>query len=177
MSNLSRRSLVASAAALPALAVPVVAIASVESDPIYAAIKAVVEAERADAEAIEQLEAAKERFKDEYGSDEPDAFCREFRELLRKEGSEELERFSRAECNSHETIDNLANVLVTEGTQDREGIRAYLHKELDQQTAAYNETVKPLDDAHDAAWERFTGVAEEFLDTRPTTLAGLAAML
>lgn len=39
MSDLSRRSLVASAAALPALAVPVVAVASVEPDPVYAAIE------------------------------------------------------------------------------------------------------------------------------------------
>lgn len=40
MSNLSRRSLVTSAAALPALAVPAVAVAaSAEPDPIYAAIE------------------------------------------------------------------------------------------------------------------------------------------
>ena len=42
MSNLSRRSLVASAASLPALAVPAVAVAvaaSAEPDPIYAAIE------------------------------------------------------------------------------------------------------------------------------------------
>jgi hypothetical protein len=40
MSNLSRRSLVASAAALPALAVPAVAIAATaEPDPIFAAIE------------------------------------------------------------------------------------------------------------------------------------------
>ena len=39
MSNLSRRSLVTSAAALPALAVPAVAVAaSAEPDPIFAAI-------------------------------------------------------------------------------------------------------------------------------------------
>ena len=39
MSNLSRRSIVASAAALPALAVPALAIASIEPDPIFAAIE------------------------------------------------------------------------------------------------------------------------------------------
>jgi hypothetical protein len=40
MSNLSRRLLVASAAALPALAVPAVAIAAIgEPDPIFAALK------------------------------------------------------------------------------------------------------------------------------------------
>ena len=40
MSNLSRRSLVTSAAALPALAVPAVAIAAIaDPDPIHAAIK------------------------------------------------------------------------------------------------------------------------------------------
>jgi hypothetical protein len=40
MSALSRRSIVASAAALPALAVPAVALAAAEPDPIYAAIEA-----------------------------------------------------------------------------------------------------------------------------------------
>jgi hypothetical protein len=47
MSALSRRSLVTSAAALPALAVPAVAVAAcAEPDPIYAAIEACLEAER-----------------------------------------------------------------------------------------------------------------------------------
>ena len=39
MSQLSRRSLVTSAAALPALAVPTIVLASVDPDPIYAAIE------------------------------------------------------------------------------------------------------------------------------------------
>ena len=40
MSNLSRRSLVTSAAALPALAVPAVASAAIEPDPTFAVIAA-----------------------------------------------------------------------------------------------------------------------------------------
>ena len=40
MSNLSRRSLVTNAAALPALAVPAAALASTEPDPIFAVIEA-----------------------------------------------------------------------------------------------------------------------------------------
>jgi hypothetical protein len=40
MSNLSRRTLVASAAALPAIALPAVAISATEPDPIFAAIEA-----------------------------------------------------------------------------------------------------------------------------------------
>jgi hypothetical protein len=39
MSKLSRRSLVESAAALPALAVPAVAVAAIEPDPIFAAVE------------------------------------------------------------------------------------------------------------------------------------------
>jgi hypothetical protein len=39
MSNLSRRSVVASTAALPVLAVPAVAVAAVEADPVFAAIE------------------------------------------------------------------------------------------------------------------------------------------
>jgi hypothetical protein len=55
MSNLSRRSIVASAAALPALAVPAVAIPSIESDqpdPIFAAIEAFEHVRDAHAEAF-----------------------------------------------------------------------------------------------------------------------------
>ena len=62
--TLSRRFLVASAATLPALAVPAIATAvTAEPDPIYAAIKACVAAERADAEAMEQFNHAEDRFK------------------------------------------------------------------------------------------------------------------
>jgi hypothetical protein len=52
MSALSRRSLVTSTAALPALAVPAIAVAAcAEPDPVFAAIEACLEAERTYAEA------------------------------------------------------------------------------------------------------------------------------
>jgi hypothetical protein len=88
MSALSRRSLVTSAAALPALAVPAVAVAAcAEPDPIYAAIEACLEAERrAYAEAWPRFEKAQRRFSEKYGREEPDAFSKEAREGFAKEG-------------------------------------------------------------------------------------------
>ena len=47
--------------------------------------------------------------------------------------------------------------------------------ELNRQTAAYNETVKPLDDANNDAYERFDNLFQTLVDTQPTTLPGLAA--
>jgi hypothetical protein len=61
LSNMSRRSLVAGATAMPVLAVPAVSVASIEPDPIYAAIKACLEAELADAEANNRLEEARNK--------------------------------------------------------------------------------------------------------------------
>jgi hypothetical protein len=85
MSNLSRRSIVASAAALPALAVPAVALASTEldrkaeldrifgsePDPIFAAIEAYERAEDISSKAYEDRDEALDRFEDEYGLDDP----------------------------------------------------------------------------------------------------------
>ena len=53
--------------------------------------------------------------------------------------------------------------------EDAEKIRAYLHKELDRQTVAYNETIKPLDDANTETWERFDEALQTLLNTQPTT--------
>ena len=63
-----------------------------------------------------------------------------------------------------------------DGEEDAEKIRAYLHKELDRQTVAYNETIKPLDDANTETWERFDEALQTLLNTQPTTPAGLAAL-
>jgi hypothetical protein len=82
MSTLSRRTLVTSAAALPALAVPAAISAAVEpDDPIYAAIKKCVEAERAAADAMTRLDDAQTQFKEKYGLEHPDAFRKEIREM------------------------------------------------------------------------------------------------
>jgi hypothetical protein len=173
MSNLSRRSLVTSAAALPVLAVPAVALASVEPDPIYAAIEACLEAERIDTKTFARLEEARECFKAKYGMDEPDAFSKELREGWSK--IEGLEDFSRSSCGTHKVVDNLADAMIR-NDEDVGKIRPWLHEELDRQTAAFNETVKPLEDAKNEAYEHFDSLFQTLLDTVPTTPAGLAAL-
>lgn len=64
MSHLSRRSLVTSAAALPALAVPAVVMASIEPDPIFAAIEAYREAAEASSRLWYQLDEAEDAIAD-----------------------------------------------------------------------------------------------------------------
>ena len=52
----------------------------VEPDPIFAAIQACTEAERAEAETMCQFGEAHDRFREEYGSEEPDAIPKVVRE-------------------------------------------------------------------------------------------------
>jgi hypothetical protein len=70
MSNLSRRSLVASAAALPALALPVVAVAA-EPDPIFAAIERWEKAAAIEQAAYDVRDAAHEAFRERHGTVHP----------------------------------------------------------------------------------------------------------
>ena len=86
-----------------------------------------------------------------------------------------FEEFAKASCSHHETIDKFVDRYMRED-EDAEKIRAYLHKELDRQTVAYNETIKPLDDANTETWERFDKALQTLLNTQPTTPAGLAAL-
>jgi hypothetical protein len=72
MSELSRRSIVASAAALPALAVPAVAVAAAaEPDPIFAAIERWRELDVALCAAMDAHARAQKEFGDKYGSWKP----------------------------------------------------------------------------------------------------------
>ena len=106
--TLSRRFLVASAATLPALAVPAIATAvTAEPDPIYAAIKACVAAERADAEAMEQFNHAEDRFKAKYGFTQPDAIDMEIRAKITAGASEypDLAKICEYPCSSHLMVD------------------------------------------------------------------------
>jgi hypothetical protein len=174
MSNLSRRSIVASAAALPALAVPAVAFAvTAQPDPIYAAIEACLMAERADTEMCERLEEARVSFEAKYGREAPDAICKELREGWSK--IKGLEDFSRGACDTHEAVNKLVDSMARHD-KDAEKVRTPFHEELDRQTVAFNETVKPLEDAKNDAYERFDSLFQTMLDTRPTTLARLAAL-
>jgi hypothetical protein len=180
MSKTSRRSLIISATALPVMAMPAIAgVANVapETDPIFAAIKVCVEAERADAEVAIRLEDARERFEDEYESEEPDALPKVLRQMWRQ--TEGLETLSEGRCSSHEAIDEfMDHILRGQHCEEKDvaKIRARLHVELDRQTAAYNETVKPLKEAADESGNRFWEASQALLETAPTSLAGLAAL-
>ena len=126
-----------------------------EADPIFDAIKVCVKAERADAEASFRHEAAQDRFEEEYGSEEPDAIPKVLREMWsRHEG---LEQLSKGQCNSHDAVDAFMDRVLRSQPNEKAAaqIRARLHAELDRQTAAYNETVKPLKAAADESGERF----------------------
>jgi hypothetical protein len=182
----SRRSLVMSATALPILAVPAIAIAGPapaipQTDPIFAAIQACIEAERADAVALDRLNEAEERFEDEHGSPEPDAISKDIRQMWRKH--EGLEKLAEGQCRSHEVVDRFWDIFGARGRTAKDfdeeewaDSRAYLHEELDRQTAAYNKTVVPMKEAADAASQRFSEAAETLMETEPTTFAGLAAL-
>jgi uncharacterized protein YutD len=176
MSNLSRRSLVASAAALPALAVPAVAVAATdEPGPIFAAIQAFLDAERADSKLLIELEDAREHFKDVFGMDEPDAFCKKLRQVWAQ--NKECVEISKAPCRYHETIDKLFDSGFGDTHEDKERLRSFFHKELDKQIAAYGASVKPVEDAQEASSARLEEAAAAFVATIPTTPAGLRTML
>ena len=147
--------------------------ACAEPDPVFAAIEACLEAERTYAEAWARLEEARDRFKEKYGREEPDAFSKALREGFAKQG---FEKFSKAACDSHQTVDRLIDAMYSARGTNMQETRARLHEELDRQTAAYNETVKPLDDANNDAYERFDNLFQTLVDTQPTTLSGLVAL-
>ena len=68
-------------------------------------------------------------------------------------------------------------MICTEKEVRPGGKSRYLHEELDRQTAADNETVKPLDDANTGAHDRFDHLFQTMIDTQPNTLSGLAALV
>ena len=135
--------------------------------------EACLEAERTYAEAWARLEEARDRFKKKYGREEPDAFSKALREGFAKQG---FEKFSKAACDSHQTVDRLIDAMYSARGTNMQETRARLHEELDRQTAAYNATVKPLDDANNDAYERFDNLFQTLVDTQPTTLSGLSAL-
>jgi hypothetical protein len=85
MSNLSRRSIVASAAALQALAVPAVALAvTAEPDPVFAAIERFEEILAVEVAGSEARTNAQEAFRDRHGSLKPSGLIREVAETFEK---------------------------------------------------------------------------------------------
>lgn len=104
--------------------------ACAEPDPVFAAIEACLEAERTYAEAWARLEEARDRFKEKYGREEPDAFSKALREGFAKQG---FEKFSKAACDSHQTVDRLIDAMYSARGTNMQETRARLHEELDRQ--------------------------------------------
>jgi hypothetical protein len=168
MSKLSRRSLVAGAASLSALAAGSAVASEAEPDPIFAAIERLKHAWGANAKACTATDEGHARFADKYGGDYPDAFSKELRAVF-------AEKFPDAglhECRTgkHEQIDNLKG----KGFDD---VVEALHEELTRQTKAYDEIVRPLEDAQSHAEEALDNAVMAVLETPPTTMAGLAFVL
>jgi hypothetical protein len=176
MSNLSRRSLVASAAAFPALAVPAFAFAaSTEPDPIYAAIQECVEAERADAKAIFKLEEARERFKKKYGVDEPDGIPPDVRDKFERADLPEVRRLIGIKVETHAQLDEFIWKCLPSDVGPE--TTSWLHDRLGEQITTFSQMVKPFEMAHNEAWARFDEAFQTMLSTVPTTPTGLAALL
>jgi hypothetical protein len=169
MPNLSRRHLVTSAAALPALAVPAVAATlAYEPDPIFAAITEYVAADEAHGEACGLYGEAEEAFREEFGLMSPDGVSKE----LRAAWATVVPALERASLPSYEAIDTFVK-----GCNVDQDVIDLLHKELNFQQAAYSERVIPKEEASGIACDKSWAARERMLTTQPTTLAGLAALL
>ena len=170
---LSRRSLVTSAAALPALAVPAVAVAAITSvpDPIFAAIEAFEHARNAQTKALHNNSEAQGQFRDEFGSFGPDALSKKAREYLAGINP----KFATAKINTHEIITSLKKTWL--GQPRARWVIAEMHRELNLQTAAYNERVETLNLAADHACDIYNNTLTMLVNTEPTTPVGMAAAL
>jgi hypothetical protein len=169
MPKLSRRSLVASAASLPALAVPAVAVAatSAEPDPIFAAINRWKEACADEAAGCKALCAAEEAFRDRHGSLLPSGMPREMGEILNEKG----ERNPYWAFRTHEQI-----TAMKSDANVRKLVPSF-HRLLNAQTADYEENVAPLQGASTGATSARIDAAYAVFDTVPTTLAGMRAKI
>jgi hypothetical protein len=169
MSNLSRRHLVATTAALPALALPAAAATlAYEPDPIFAAIREYIAADKAYGEAIRHYGEAEVAFREEFGRMSPDGVSKE----LRTAWATAVPELERASLPSHEAIDKFVEVCNV--AQD---VTDFLHEELDLQRAAHDERVIPKQEDSERAGGEAWAARESMLTTQPTTLAGLAALL
>jgi len=140
---------------------------STEPDPIFAAISAFKPFEVAYENACHAYQEAENWFKAEYGQLSPDALSKKMREELDKAGLIDL---ARSRTTTHKQISNCpANVPKR--------LVAALHRELNTQTAAYNERVKPLELAINKASDDYDDAVLRLVTTVPTTSAGLIAFL
>jgi hypothetical protein len=169
MPNLSRRHLVTTAAALPALAVPAAATTLAhEPDPIFAAIREYVAADEAHGDACRLYGEAEEAFREEFGLMSPDGVSKE----LRAAWATVAPALERASLPSHEAIDTFVK-----GCNVDQDVTDLLHKELNFQQAAHSERVIPKEEASHIACAKSWAARARMLTTQPTTLSGLVALL
>jgi hypothetical protein len=169
--SVSRRGAFALIAAAPMGAVPIVAVSSyplfgATPDPIFAAIETFMHVQDANNKACKEHDEAEEKFCNKYGSMAPDAFSKEAREGLATIDP----RFANSSTETHEQIARCSPAFPPD-------VLAMMHRELDRQTAVYDETVKPLELAADNAMDAYGDALTRLLNTEPTTVVGIAAVL
>jgi hypothetical protein len=168
MSKFSRRSLVASAASLPALALPAVAVAaSAGPDPIFAVIEQCKEARAIEEEAFCARSAAQEAFRERYGTLTPSGMPREMAEMFEKDGY----RNPYWALRSHKQITELKSHA------ELGKLVLYFHRLLNTQTNDYEENVAPIEEAVSRANTTLFDLIQRVFETVPTTLAGLRAKI
>ena len=173
MPNLSRRSLVTSAAALPVLTVPAVAVAvSAEPDPIFAAIERWKEALAVENASYAARSAAQEAFRDRYGSLLPSGMPREMGEVFESQG----DKNPYWSLSTHKQITALNHTDLGKLTDLRKLV-PFFHRTLNISTDDYDENVAPLEEASDQAASTRIDAAYAVFDTVPTTLAGMRAKI
>jgi hypothetical protein len=137
-----------------------------QDDPIFAAIARQIETGKAEAQACKEADEAEEAFKEEFGAMHPDAFSRKCRE-----GLAAIEpKFRECRTDTHEKIDAGKGRFPDD-------VIAGLHSELDRQKIAYAECVQPKRQAMEEAARAAEDAVYAMVRTRPTTFAGIVALL
>jgi len=135
--------------------------------------EACLEAERTYAEAWARLEEARDRFKEKYGREEPDAFSKALREGFAKQGL-------RSSPKPHAIATRLSIASSMRCTaQEVQTCRKLALGSMKNLTGKRLHTTRPsspLDDANNDAYERFDNLFQTLVDTQPTTLSGLSAL-
>jgi hypothetical protein len=169
-STLTRRALVASTAAIPVAALPLIAAqAATEPDHLaFALIERFKEASAIFGRAATAEEQAIDSFRDKFGELRPDALSKEVREGF----AEKFPEVGLHKCriSNHEQIEKCRAKFGDEVVEA-------LHDELRHQTKVYDETVEPLELAKDDALDRWNSALQALVQTPPETIEGLAAVL
>jgi hypothetical protein len=170
--SISRRSLVASAAVMPALAVPAAATAvgSREPDPIFAAIDRCRETLAKEEACCRSYGDAELAFIDRHGRMFPSGLPKvktEFVEAFKRKANVEPSFMFR----THEQITAL------KGDADLKRHVPSLHRELNLQTRDYEDNVQPFQEASSQATGVRVAATFDVFDVVPTSLAGVRAKI